>query len=234
MNIRLLVLALIAMMALVSCSSEYQIKGSSSLSSLDGKMLYVKVPDGLQMVNVDSAEVIHGNFQMEGEIDTTVIGSLYMDEQSIMPLVVEKGNIQIKIDNARFLVAGTPLNDKLYEFVGKKNLLDDRAYEVERMESRLIMEGVSVDEVEKKILQERQAIIKEQDALVKGFISENYENVLGPGVFVMLCNSLPYPIVTPLIEDIMENAPASFKENLLVKEYMKVARQNMESMNAQK
>ena len=145
-----------------------------------------------------------------------------------------EGNIQIKIDNARFLVAGTPLNDKLYEFVGKKNLLDDRAYEVERMESRLIMEGVSVDEVEKKILQERQAIIKEQDALVKGFISENYENVLGPGVFVMLCNSLPYPIVTPLIEDIMENAPASFKENLLVKEYMKVARQNMESMNAQK
>ena len=234
MNIRLLVLALIAMMALASCSSEYQIKGSSSLSSLDGKMLYVKVPDGLQMVNVDSAEVIHGNFQMEGEIDTTVIGSLYMDEQSIMPLVVEKGHIQIKIDNARFLVAGTPLNDKLYEFVGKKNLLDDRAYEVERMESRLIMEGVSVDEVEKKILQERQAIIKEQDALVKGFISENYENVLGPGVFVMLCNSLPYPIVTPLIEDIMENAPVSFKENLLVKEYMKVARQNMESMNAQK
>ena len=234
MNIRLLVLALIAMMALASCSSEYQIKGSSSVAGLDGKMLYVKVPDGLQMVNVDSAEVIHGNFQMEGEIDTTVIGSLYMDEQSIMPLVVEKGNIQIKIDNARFLVAGTPLNDKLYEFVGKKNLLDDRAYEVERMESRLIMEGVSVDEVEKKILQERQAIIKEQDALVKGFISENYENVLGPGVFVMLCNSLPYPIVTPLIEDIMENAPASFKENQLVKEYMKVARQNMESMNAQK
>ena len=234
MNIRLLVLALIAMMALASCSSEYQIKGSSSVAGLDGKMLYVKVPDGLQMVNVDSAEVIHGNFQMEGEIDTTVIGSLYMDEQSIMPLVVEKGNIQIKIDNARFLVAGTPLNDKLYEFVGKKNLLDDRAYEVERMESRLIMEGVSVDEVEKKILQERQAIIMEQDALVKGFISENYENVLGPGVFVMLCNSLPYPIVTPLIEDIMENAPASFKENLLVKEYMKVARQNMESMNAQK
>ena len=234
MNIRLLVLALIAMMAMASCSSEYQIKGSSSVAGLDGKMLYVKVPDGLQMVNVDSAEVIHGNFQMEGEIDTTVIGSLYMDEQSIMPLVVEKGNIQIKIDNARFLVAGTPLNDKLYEFVGKKNLLDDRAYEVERMESRLIMEGVSVDEVEKKILQERQAIIKEQDALVKGFISENYENVLGPGVVVMLCNSLPYPIVTPLIEDIMENAPASFKENLLVKEYMKVARQNMESMNAQK
>ena len=234
MNIRLLVLALIVMLALASCSSEYQIKGSSSVAGLDGKMLYVKVPDGLQMVNVDSAEVIHGNFQMEGEIDTTVIGSLYMDEQSIMPLVVEKGNIQIKIDNARFLVAGTPLNDKLYEFVGKKNLLDDRAYEVERMERRLIMEGVSVDEVEKKILQERQAIIKEQDALVKGFISENYENVLGPGVFVMLCNSLPYPIVTPLIEDIMENAPASFKENLLVKEYMKVARQNMESMNAQK
>lgn len=234
MNIRIIVIALTAMLALASCSSEYQIKGSSSVPLLDGKMLFIKVPDGMQMVKVDSAEVIHGFFQMEGEIDTTVIGSLYMDEQSIMPLVVEKGNIQIKIDNARFLATGTPLNDKLYEFVGKKNSLEDRAYEVERMESRMIMEGISVDEVEKKILQEREVIVKEQDALVKDFITENYENVLGPGVFVMLCNSLPYPVVTPLIEEIMENAPVSFKENLLVKEYMEVARKNMESMNAQK
>ena len=83
---------------------------------------------------------------------------------------------------------------------------------------------IDLEKVEVEVTKEREAISKEMDKLVKGFIQENYENVLGPGVFVMLCNSLPYPIVTPLIEDIMENAPVSFKENLLVKEYMKVAR----------
>ena len=76
-------------------------------------------------MNVDSAEVIHGLFQMQGEIDTTMIASLYMDDQSIMPLVMEKGNIDIRIENARIHVSGTPLNEKLYEFVGKKNAIEE-------------------------------------------------------------------------------------------------------------
>ena len=116
MNLKNIVFALISVLVLTSCASGYSIEGSSSVSRLDGKMLFVKVPSGGQMVNVDSAEVVHGLFQMEGEIDSTVIASLYMDDESIMPLVVEKGNIRIQIDNARITVSGTPLNDKLHAF----------------------------------------------------------------------------------------------------------------------
>ena len=103
------------MLVFTSCVSEYQIQGSSSVSRLDGKMLFVKVPQGNDMMNVDSAEVVHGMFKMQGEIDTTMIASLYMDDQSIMPLVMEKGSIEIQIDNARITVKGTPLNEKLYD-----------------------------------------------------------------------------------------------------------------------
>ena len=93
------------------------------------------------MVKVDSAEVIHGIFKMEGVLDSSVIASLYMDDINIMPFVIEKGKIAINIDNARIVVSGTPLNDRLYDFVGKKTSLDDRAYELERKESRMIMDG---------------------------------------------------------------------------------------------
>lgn len=220
----------VLLLTLTSCASEYQIQGSSSVSRLDGKMLFVKVPKGNDMMNVDSAEVVHGLFQMKGEIDTAVIASLYMDEQSILPLVMEKGNIDIQIDNTRIVVKGTPLNDKLYDFVGKKNALDDRAYEVERMESRMIMDGHPSDMVEKEVAKEREKLSKERNELVKSFIEENYENILGPGVFIMLCNGLPYPLITPLIQEIMDNAPDSFKNNAMVKEYMEVARENMEQM----
>lgn len=223
---------MVTLLLLTACASEYQIQGNSSVSRLDGKMLFVKVPQGSEMLSLDSAEVVHGFFQMRGEIDSAMIASLYMDEQSIMPLVMEKGNIQIQIDNGRIIVSGTPLNEKLYDFVGKKNSLDDRAYEVERMESRMIMDGKSMYEVETEIAKEREKLTKEMDELIKVFIQDNYENVLGPGVFLMLCNGLPYPLLTPLIEEIVDNAPDSFKNHGLIKEYMEIARANMEKMNA--
>lgn len=230
MDIRKSVFALVALLIFTSCSSGYLIEGSSSVSLLDGKMLFVKVPEGTEMVKVDSAEVVHGLFQMKGETDSAFLASLYMDDRSIMPLVVEEGNIRVTIDNARVIVSGTPLNERLYEFVGMKNSLDDRAYEVERLESRLIMEGKPVEEVETEITREREELAKELDELAKTFIQSNYENVLGPGVFLMLCNGFPYPLITPLIEEIVEEAPEYFKNNELVKEYMEVARQNMEKL----
>lgn len=182
-------------------------------------------------MNVDSAEVVHGLFRMQGVIDTAVIASLYMDEQSIMPLVIEKGEIEIQIDNARIMVKGTPLNEKLYDFVTKKSSLDDRAYEVERLESHMIMDGKPTEVVEKEINAERERLSKEMDELVKTFIQDNYENVLGPGVFLMLCNGFPYPLMTPIMEEIVDNAPSSFKNQVLVKEYIEIARKNMEKIN---
>ena len=225
-----LIIFLFSLFVFASCASEYQIEGSSSVSRLDGKMLFVKVLKGEEMVNVDSAEVVHGMFAMKGQIDSSVIASLYMDEQSIMPFVVERGNIRISIENARISVTGTPLNDRLYDFVGKKKSLDDRAYELERMESRMIMDGKSSDEIEEEMNREREKLSEEMNVLAKDFIQANYENVLGPGVFLMLCNSFPYPVLTPVIEEIVNEAPGHFQNNLLVKEYMNAARENMKRM----
>ena len=123
MNVRIIIVALVSWLALASCGSEYQVEGSSSVSRLDGKMLFVKVSNGKELIKVDSAEVVHGLFRMEGKMDSIVIASLYMDDQNIMPLVIEKGKIQIKIDNTLLEASGTPLNNKLYDFIARKNAL---------------------------------------------------------------------------------------------------------------
>lgn len=222
--------SVVSLLAFTSCASEYKIEGSSSVSRLDGKMLFVKVPSGDRMLSIDSAEVIHGMFKMEGITDSTSMASLYMDDESIMPFVIEKGKISISIDNARIVVTGTPLNDRLYDFVGKKTSLDDRAYELERQESRMIMDGKAPDEIQREITREREKLAAEMNALAKEFIQKNYDNVLGPGVFIMLCSNFPYPVMTPLIEEIIEEAPDRFKNNSLVKEYVTVARSNMEKL----
>ena len=217
MNVRIIIVALVSWLALASCGTEYQIEGSSSVSRLDGKMLFVKVSNGKELIKVDSAEVVHGLFQMEGKIDSIVMASLYMDDQSIMPLVIEKGKIQIKIDNTFLMASGTPLNDKLYDFIARKNSLEDRAYEVERMESRMIMDGKPFSEVEQEIAKERANLSDEFDKLVKEFVQENYENVLGPAIFQMMSNGYASPKVTPLMKQILKEAPESFKNHTIVK-----------------
>lgn len=63
---------------------------------------------------------------------------------------------------------------------------------------------------------------------VKQFIIDNNENVLGPSVFMMMCSTLPYPVMTPQIEDIMRTAPLTFKQNQLIKEFLSKAKENMQ------
>lgn len=217
---------------LTACGKKYKIDGISSVSRLDGKMLFIKVPSNGQMVNIDSAEVIHGLFKMEGKVDSTVIGSLYMDDEVIMPFVIESGKININIDNSGITIKGTPLNDSFNDFVMKKNSLDDRAYDVERLESRMIMDGENPETIRTEIEKKRAEISDEMDKLAKEFIQTNYENVLGPGVFIMLCNTLPYPMMTPVLDEIVEKAPDSFKNNPMIKEYVSVARSNMEQIRS--
>jgi hypothetical protein len=128
------------------------------------------------------------------------------------------------------MVTGTPLNDRLYHFVKSRSVLEDRVYEVERMESRMIMDGKSEEEIVLEVGKEREKLSNELDELAKTFIQENYENVLGPGVFIMLCNGFPYPVVTPVIEEIVNGAPEKFKNNQMVKGYMETARENMKKL----
>lgn len=85
---RILPFLLLAML-LASCSRKYKIEGSSSVTSLDGKMLFLKTLRNGEWVAVDSAEVIHGLFKMNGKADSVMVVTLYMDHEGIMPLVLE-------------------------------------------------------------------------------------------------------------------------------------------------
>lgn len=211
----------------ISCGKKYKIEGVSSVSSLDGKMLFIKVPSGNKMVKVDSTEVIHGLFKVKGKVDSVRLASLFMDEESIIPFVLEEGDIEININSSGISIKGTPLNNAFNDFILKKNSLDDRAYDVERMESRMIMDGKDPEEIQWEITRLRKEVNEDMDSLLETFIQANYENVLGPGVFIMLGNAMPYPFLTPLMENIVLEAPESFKNNPMVKEYVSVARSNM-------
>lgn len=219
---------------LASCSKKYKIEGVSSVTSLDGKMLFLKTFQGDDWVTVDSAEVVHGLFSMKGPADTVRMVTLYMDNDGIMPLVLENGTVKITISNTELVAKGTPLNDALYEFIAKRNAMELQLGELERKEARMVLDGVRLEDVQGELAKEEENLVKEMNDYVKDFIISNYENVLGPSVFMMMCSTLPYPIMTPQIEDIMRTAPMTFKEDAFVKDFLSKAKENMKLIEEQK
>ena len=227
MNVNKILPILLLLPFIASCTHTYKIEGTSSVNSLDGKKLYLKTVQDGELLKIDSAEVIHGLFSMKGKMDSVQMVTLYMDDESIMPIVLEGGKVTVTISNMEIKAEGTPLNTALYEFIRKKNDLEVSIGELEQKETRMVMDGADYEEIHRQLVSEGDSLVNEMNKYVKKFISDNYENVLGPNVFIMLCNSLPYPVMTPQIDDIIKDAPYSFKDNKMVKEYLKKAKENM-------
>ena len=225
-----ILLAFATMALMASCANSYNVQGSSSISSLDGSKLYLKAVKNNELKSIDSCDIVHGQFHFSGILDTVRMANLFMDDQSIMPVVLEEGEIVIKLDNAAQSVGGTPLNDKLYKFIDKHKQLDNRMSELSHRQSQMMLEGVDELTINEQLNAEAEKIAAEEDKLVTSFIVENFDNVLGPGVFMMITSGLNVPVLTPQIEDIMSKATDKFKNDPYVKEYYQVASENMAKM----
>ena len=80
--------------------------------------------------------------------------TLYMDDESVMPVVLESGKIVITISNTDLKAVGTPLNTALYDFIAKKNAMEESIGELERKETRMVMDGADLEEVHEQLLAE--------------------------------------------------------------------------------
>ena len=216
--------AIVIIATLTSCAESYSIQGSSSVSSLDGSKLYLKTIKDQELKNIDSCDVVHGKFRFAGLLDTVKLANLYMDDEPLMmPVVVEKGEIEIRIDNTSRIVSGSPLNDKLYEFIHRHDQIGNEMNELDHRQSQMLLEGIDEETINRQLSAQAARLAQQEDSLVTNFIVENFDNILGPGVFMMMTGNYQYPILTPQIEDIMSKATKKFKEDPYVKQYYQTA-----------
>lgn len=216
---------------LTSCSSTYQITGNSDITSLDGKTLSLRTLKNGQWIEMDSAEVVHGAFSMNGKADTATVVTLYFDNEGIMPIILENGDINVSISTQALQAKGTPLNDALYDFINMRNAMERQMDILSARRAQLIMEGGNANIARQQVQEEMQMLNSEMNMFVRSFISDNYTNILGPIVFSMMCNTLPYPIMTEEIEAILNNAPDSFLNQEWVKDFIVRARENMQFLD---
>lgn len=221
---------LLGAVLLASCSEQYLLSGSSNVEGLEGRMLYLRVFRDTSMCAIDSSRVVHGKFRFRGLMDSVMMASVFVGDNSVMPVVLESGDVTILIDENLQSATGTPLNDSLTSFIHRKSQIDARMAELSRMELKMLMNGEDHDQVKLELSEPLHQLEYENDRLITRFIRSNYNNVLGPGVFMILTSGLQYPILNPQIEEIISQAPPYFRNHPYVQEYMKAAESNMEKL----
>lgn len=226
---KLYYLLLLSLLTLVACKSQYMVKGSSNVDELEGKMLTLKVYADGEMRSIDSTRVVHGRFSFGGGMDSTMLANLFWGDLSLMPIVLEEGEVDLHIGETQQSATGTPLNDTLSGFILRKAQLDARMAELPHLQSQMIMDGIDYDEIMYELGEQSKQLAAENDRLIVRFIRDNYNNVLGPGIFMILTSSLPHPILTPQIEEIITNAPPYFLGHPYVKKYIEEAKEREET-----
>jgi len=227
--------AIIGLFALTSCANTFNITGTTSVSTLDGQKLYLKVLKDTTMKNLDSCDVVHGQFQFNGAIDSVRVGNIIFNDNGSLPVVLEDGSIQVKIDNTQETVSGTPLNDKLTKFRRRFTQLMNQSSDLIHQHDQAIMNGEDMGKVNVHLAAQNASINQKMDKLVTSFVTENYDNVLGPYVFITVCmNRYEVPMLDAWVEDIMSKATDKFKNDAYVKDYYAKAQENQQIMNGMK
>ena len=83
---------------LTSCSEQYLVSGTSNVEGLEGKMLYLRVFKDDDMLAIDSSRVVHGKFKFRGIMDSVMMANVFLDGSSVMPVVLEDGDVNVRID----------------------------------------------------------------------------------------------------------------------------------------
>lgn len=226
-----------SLLSLTSCAGSYDIQGTSNVSDLDGQKLYLKVQKDGTLMNLDSCDVVHGQFAFSGKVDSTHIARIFMDDKDLLlPVVIEEGNISIKLDNTQQKVTGTALNDKLNKFWNKFVQIRNQYVDIDHEQSSALLDGQDEATVNLRLVKKALNVYQQGDKLFTKFVTDNFENILGPwGFFTRITyDTTPdaYPTwmndymfanalsaLPSWIEFIMVKAPESFKNDPEVKQF---------------
>lgn len=223
--------ALLTIAAFASCANSYNIQGSSDVQMFDGRKLYLKVYNNNNLKSIDSCEVVHGQFNFTGNVDSARLATLCIDDEGIMPVVIEDGDITVKIQNLQCRASGSPLNDKLSSFLDDFGRVQSEISDLSHKQSQAIMDGEDEMVTNQRLQAEYVLLTQRTDSLVTSFIEENFDNALGPGVFFMMTAGYPHPELQPWIEALMAKATDNFKKDPYVHDYYEKAQQNEAIMN---
>ncbi|MBR4553666.1 MAG: DUF4369 domain-containing protein [Bacteroidaceae bacterium] len=212
------ILSLILMLA--SCATNYNVQGTTSISRFDGKTAYIGLPTSDGRMAYDSAQINHGEFYFYGDVDSTVFAYLFVGGERVMPVVLETGNLSLQVGSLTQRASGTPLNDRLTRFFHQHGKIEDELYAIQQECMEMLIRGHQMDEVKDRYARRQQKLMRKLVDLETQFVQDNYNNVLGPNIFMLITSQEPFPVMTDQVRTILKKAPPQFLQDPYVRSYI--------------
>ena len=223
----------LVMLLLASCAN-YSISGTTDLQNIDGRKLFLRATQPQSVVSIDSCDVVHGKFKFSGSLDSIQVVMLCIEDMPVLPVVLEDGTINVLMNDMRQECTGTALNDSLTSFNNRYAELVSRIEDLGHQQNQGYMNGEDMDSLNIVLQRESEVLTQQEDEMITDFISQNFDNCLGPYVFQLATSSFKYPMLTPWIEALMTKATDTFKNSPYVKDYLSVAKENQDIMTGVK
>ena len=205
------------MLAMLSCTSHYEIDGVVETIGYEGRELSLVEFLPFRTTKIDSCIVNHGKFQMKGQIDSTRFVFLCKDNRPVIPLYLEKGRTEVRLLPTEMTASGTRQNDLFYSFLKKKIDIDNRYEEMSQKRMSMSRKGMDIRKME-LIQDSLRIIVDECEEMICSFMAANYKEPAAIGVFMMLSVS-PTNEVSSLLKRILDAAPDDFLAQSYVSGY---------------
>ncbi|MBR2606678.1 MAG: AhpC/TSA family protein [Bacteroidaceae bacterium] len=208
---------LFAIFALFACTptDSYKISGTYKDAPQNGK-IYLAQLTSSSIDYIDSAEIKNNKFEFTGKQDTPIVRFIFYPlaegGEDIIPLVLENGNISIKIGKGRTIVSGTELNNAMQSY-------KDEFYEVSRRAEKAFLSIRNTDNITQEKLDSLQsaadALSSEMSQVLYNHISANIENPIG--AFII---STSGPMCDPAeLCGIIDSVPEAYRDERFTQFY---------------
>lgn len=214
---------------LSSCGASYTIKGTTDGSMNDGQKFFLTTFANNEMKDIDSCDVVHGQFEFHGSTDSVKLGLIVSDE-FILPIILEGGEITVNLDSKTGTeVKGTQYNDLFSNFRKELEKTDNEVDELSNKQLEGIKNGENEDSLSIVLTQQARLIMDKKERLIKKFIIDNFDNPLAAATFqgltiVPFMMQGGYAELSPWIDEILTKANDSFKNDPYVKFYIERAK----------
>lgn len=223
------VIYLILWLSFAGCSHHYSISGSVNEKTMQEGTLYLSVMSEYEQPQyIDSCSLEHGFFTFAGRVDSVMMGHLALNGRVLMPIVIERGEMDVSLDVLGMGVYGGLLNVRLNELFNELNKIQQEWSALNDKRLFLMANRLGGHKEFERILAIEDSLNLRAEKLQSDFIIENFDNVLGPGLFMMICNKYPAPIMTPQLRGILNQAPNFFLEHPGVSTFIQRVNYNIE------
>lgn len=175
----------------------------------DGETVYLRVREGRQMVNVDSAVIANGQFTFKGQQDTArSIQLLYPGTEGkglSLSFYLENGQINVALTKENDKVTGSPLNDRYQPYRDQFQVLEN-----ERKQLLEQFTDTTLTDEQKSVIREKFINISDRtDSLLKVVMNENITNLIG----VEILKNTYYSLDLAELETLVPQIPAEYQSD---------------------